>query len=93
MTKNSLILFMQRILEFGSEEKSKVSLKQLKEILIMQNADAALVDLVAQALSSFPEVKEAARDPAFTEESLQIGIRRATFRKFRVTEMVYRGRC
>ncbi len=93
MTKDSLILFMKRILENGSESKSCISLNQLKEILETQNADKALVDLVRQTLLSLPEAKAAAKESTFSEESLQIAIRRTKERKRREAEMANRGRC
>lgn len=37
MTKDSLMLFLKRILECGSEAKSFAALHQLKEILELQN--------------------------------------------------------
>ena len=93
MTRDSLIIFMKRILECGSAAKSNASLNQLKEILEMQNADNAMVDLVKQTLVSLPEAKSAAKEPTFTEESLRIAIRRAEDRKRREAEMASRGRC
>ena len=93
MTGDSLMIFMKRILECGSVAKSTASLNQLKEILEMQNADAAMIDLVEQTLVSIPEAKEAAKEKTLTEESLRIAIRRAWDRKCREEEMAHRGRC
>ena len=93
MTKESLILFMKRILKNGSSAKSSASLNQLREILEMQNADRELINLVRQTIKSLPEAKSAANEPKFTEESLRIAIRRAEERKEREREMADRGRC
>ena len=93
MTRESLILFMKRILECGSTAKSTASLNQLKEILEMQNADPEMIDLINQTLGGLPEAKSAAKAPAFTEESLRIAIKRAEDRKRREAEMASRGRC
>ena len=93
MARDSLIMFIKRILEYGSAEKSKASLNQLKEILEAQDADAAMVDLVQQTLESLPEAKAVAKEASFSEENLRIAIRRAADRKRREEEMAYRGRC
>ena len=89
MTRETLILFMKRILECGSAAKSYASLNQLKEILEMQNADPEMISLVDQTIVSLPEAKSAAAEPKFTEESLRIAIRRAEVRKQRESM----GRC
>ena len=93
MTRDSLIIFLKRILEYGSTAKSSASLNQLREILEIQNADVEMINLVHQTLDSLPEAKEAARESAFTEENLRIAIRRAEERKRREAEMADRGRC
>ena len=93
MTRDSLIKFIKRILENGSESKSSASLNQLKEILEAQNADKAMVALVQRTLLSLPEAKADAKKSTFTEESLRIAIMRAEDRKRREAEMASRGRC
>ena len=94
MNKESLLLFMKRILECGSESRSKASLVQLKEILEMQNADAEMIALVDQTLDCVSDAKDAAkREPELTEESLHTAYRRAEERRRREEEMMYRGRC
>ena len=93
MTRDSLILFMKRILECGSSAKSIASLTQLKNILEIQGADGEMTELVKETLNSIPEAKEVAKDPSFTEESLRIAFRRAEDRKRREEEMASRGRC
>ena len=93
MTRESLILFMKRILECGSAAKSAASLKQLKDILEMQNADPDMVKLVEQTIVSLPEAKAAAKETAFTEDRLKTAIRRAQDRKRREAELADRGRC
>ena len=93
MTRESLLLFMKRILECGSTEKSTASLNQLKKILEMQNADSEMINLVNKTLVSLPEAKSVAKEPTFNEESLRIAIKRAEDRKRREAEMASRGRC
>ena len=93
MTGESLILFMKRILECGSDTKSEVSLNQLKKILEVQNADSELISLVTKTIDGLPEAKKAAKEVVFTEESLKIALRRAEDRKRREAEMASRGRC
>ena len=93
MTRDSLIMFMKRILERGSSLKSAASLNQLKEILKEQNADAEMLELVQQAIINLPEAKSAAKEPSFTEESLRIAIKRAEERRRREAEMENGGRC
>ena len=94
MNKASLLLFMKRILESGSELKSSVSLKQLIKILEMQNADREMIRLVEETLESIPEAKDTAsyHDP-LKEEDLMIAIQRAKDRKRREEAMMNMGRC
>ena len=93
MTEESLVLFMKRLLEYGSVTKTVTSLIQLKQILEMQNARQELVDLVQKTIVSLPEAKKAAMEDSFSEESLRIAIRRAEERKIREAEIASRGRC
>ncbi len=94
MNKDSLLLFMKRILACGSPEKSSISLIQLREILELQGADTELINLVNQTAESMPEVKEAAKKEfVLTEKSLLIAIHRAEARKRMEEEMRSRGRC
>ena len=93
MNRESLMIFMKRILENGSQAKSSASLNQLKEILEMQNANPDMIELVSQTLVSLPEAKTAAKSELFNEESLRISIQRAADRKRREAEMASRGRC
>ena len=93
MTTQSLMLFMKRILESSSAEKAAASLHQLREILETQNADPEMVKLVTATIISFPEAKEAAKEPHFSEEELKIAIDRAEKRRLREAEMANRGRC
>ena len=93
MTEESLVLFMKRLLEYGSVPKTVTSLIQLKQILEMQNARQELVDLVQKTIVSLPEAKKAAMEDSFSEESLKIAIRRAEERKIREAEIASRGRC
>ncbi len=93
MTREALLLFMKRILERGSEQKSSASLRQLKEILMLQNADPSMVELVEKTLASLPEAKAEAAGPALTEEDLRVAIRRAEERRQRELAMADRGSC
>ena len=93
MTRASLLVFMKRILECGSEEKSRASLNQLREILETQKADAEMIDLVKKTLLNLPGVKTAAKEDPFTEENLRIAILRSEERQRREAEMDQRGRC
>ena len=93
MTKDSLLLFMKRILANGTEEKSNMVLNQLKEILSEQKADYAMIALINKTLESLPEAKTASRADSFSEEDLQIAFRRAADRKRREMEAAYYGRC
>ncbi len=62
MNKESLMLFIKRIPENGSPEKTFFSLCQLKEILETQGADPAMSDPASMTLVSIPEAKSAAGD-------------------------------
>lgn len=91
MTKDSLMLFLKRILESGSPAKSVAALYQLREILELQNADPEFINLVRTAIDSIPEAKQAAMKVSFSEEDLKAAARRANERKNR--EMHDRSRC
>ena len=93
MNRESLLAFMQRILENGSALKSSVSLRQLATILEQQNADPELVNLVDLTLNAISEAKEAAKGPVLTEETLRIAIRRAEDRRRREAAARSQGRC
>lgn len=93
MTREALLLFLKRILEKGSPEKSIESLKQLRGILVLQNAGSEMIGLVDKTLESIPEAKVAAKKDSFSENELKIAFRRAEERKRREEEMARRGRC
>ncbi len=93
MNRESLILFIKRILEYGSGERSAVSLKQLQTILETQGADPEMVRLVKDTLQSIPEAKKAAKAEPLTEESLRTAIRRAEERRAWEQARAERGRC
>ena len=50
MTRESLILFIERILQSGSEQKAFGALHELHEILTRQNADNGLISPVIAAI-------------------------------------------
>lgn len=91
MTKDSLMLFLKRILECGSEAKSLAALQQLKEILELQNAGSEFTDLVQTAINSLPEAKISAKSSSFTEQDLEMAAQRAKYRRAR--ELYDRSRC
>ena len=93
MNKDTLLAFMQRILEDGSNLKSSIALKQLSAILESQNADPSMINLVQQTLEAIPEAKKAAQNPVFTEEKLQTALRRAEDRRRREAAAIRQGRC
>ena len=93
MTRDSLLHFLKRILEKGSTEKSEESLRQLKKILVEQNASKEMVRLVESTLVSIPEAKEAAKKDSFSEAELKIAFRRAVDRRRREEELSRQGRC
>lgn len=93
MNKESLMLFIQRILKNGSEKKSSLALQQLKEILEIQGAEQEMIDLVALTLTAIPEAKDASFYSSFSEESLKIAAERAVDRKRREEAMRSMGRC
>ena len=93
MNRKTLLLFIERILENGSQGKAETSLRQLKSILVIQNADPKLIRLVDQTLLSVPEAKEEAEKSALSEESIEIAFKRAEQRKERERMMEMRGRC
>ena len=93
MNRETLLAFMQRILENGSGQKTILSLGQLRDILQTQNADREMIRLVEETLRSVPEAREAVREKTLTEEALQIAFRRADDRRRREAEAERQGRC
>ncbi len=93
MNKESLLAFMQRILEIGSVRKSELALNQLADILKQQNADPEMVRLVNMTLEGIPEAKETAKEQILTEGALRIALRRAEDRRRREAEAARQGRC
>ena len=93
MNKEALLVFMQRILENGSNEKSILALQQLRAILQAQNTDPSLIALVNSTLLGIPEAKEAAKEPLLTEMSLRIALKRAEDRRRREEAAARQGRC
>ena len=92
MTVQSLMLFMKRILENGSAEKSSESLLQLENILRAQNADPAMVELVEKSRLFVSAAKEEANRPSFSDDSLRVMIKREEERKQREEQMSRSGR-
>ena len=93
MNKDTLLAFIQRILENGSDLKSGMAINQLLTILESQNVDPSMIKLVRSTLEGIPEAKEAARSEVLTEEMLQIAFRRAEDRRRREEEAARQGRC
>ena len=94
MTKDSLLRFIKRIMEKGSQEKSGIALYQLREILDQQQADKDMIILIDNVLMSVPEVKETAKKKdSLTEEDLKIAFNRALERRRREAELSRQGRC
>ena len=93
MNKDSLMLFIKRILESESAQKSSLALCQLKEILEMQGADPEMIRLISRASEEAGEVKEWLSMDGFSVENLKIAIRRADEKKRREEMMASQGRC
>ena len=93
MQMDTLMQFMQRILANGSRDKSAASLRQLREILQLQNADADMIGLVDRSLDSIHEAKGAARQAGFSESQLRVVLQRAEDARRREKELEDMGRC
>ena len=94
MQRNTLYQFLQRILRCGNQEKARLSLLQLQEILELQNADAAMLRAVSVAIDTLPDVMECAqKGPSFGEKELSIAVQRHEMRKQREAAMARMGRC
>ena len=93
MTKETLLLFIKRLLETGNDRQSILSLGQLKGILEAQGADPALIELAEIAIDAIPEAKHAAEEARFSEEHLRIAQLRAKERKERQARTTSMGRC
>lgn len=93
MTKDTLFAFIKRLLANGTIEKSELSLKQLKEILELQNTDLESIKIVDKAIESIPEASVFAINDTLNEDNLDIAAQRAANRKRREAQITYRGRC
>lgn len=92
MDERKLMIFLQKILENGSNIKSAHALQQLKEILIEQKISDQLIMLVNTTIDSLPEAKEIARSQMMSMENIAIAKQRADARKYREEQMYsYRG--
>ncbi|MBO4326045.1 MAG: hypothetical protein J5950_02090 [Clostridia bacterium] len=92
MTEVALMAFINRILRNGSEEKARLSLLQLLEILRLQGADPEHIQLVRDASLSVKEARPAANRQIFVKQDLIAAIR-ASEKRRREEEMSSRGRC
>lgn len=92
MDEKKLMIFLQKILENGSNMKSTHALQQLREILIEQKVSEQFILLVNTTIDSLPEAKEIARSQMISKENIEIAKQRADARKYRETQMnSYRG--
>lgn len=93
MDRETLLLFVEKIVHSGSREKAAISIKVLKKMLEEQGAsesDIALIDKVCYCL---PELYDMHDDCFLTEKDIEIAERRATVRKRREEEARLFGRC
>jgi hypothetical protein len=93
MKKDELLAFTRKILESSSMIKAAVALNQLIALLEEQGASEIDVDLVKMMARSIPEMKELAKQGAFTVEDVVIAERRAQERKAREEDARRYGRC
>ena len=77
MDKKTLLIFVRRILNGASIEKSKRSLLQLYEILKEQGADESVIKMIEKIIKSVPEMKEFSEKDFLTEADVIIAERRA----------------
>lgn len=92
MDEKKLMIFLQKILENGSNMKSTHALQQLREILTEQKVSEQLISLVNTTIDSLPEAKEIARSQMMSKENIAIAKQRADARKYREAQMnSYRG--
>lgn len=92
MDEKKLMIFLQKILENGSDLKSAHALQQLREILTEQKVSKQLISLVDTAIDSIPEAKEIAQNQMISKEDIAIVKQRAEARKDREAQMhSYRG--
>ena len=81
MTEEALMLFLKRILECGSNEKSTAALYQLKAILEKQNASIHTIHLINQTIESIPEAKNAAKKALFSRTELRNALMESEVRR------------
>ena len=72
MNEQTLLIFAQRILNSSSEQKARVSLRQLKTLRQEQGASKGHIALLEDMILSMPEMKEAARKPMLTKADAEI---------------------
>lgn len=94
MNKNTLLLFIDRIISNGSQEKALCSLKELQKIINQQKPSSSdIAELINKAVKSLPEIKSETYTHTMTEEDIEIAYRRALVRIQREEAAQYRGRC
>ena len=91
--KKKLFIFIQRILETGSETKSRQALEQLEKVLKEQGAPKNFLYIVSTVRDSCGYAKEIAKNEMFDEDKVKIAEERE--RQRRINEELARrqGRC
>jgi len=93
MDEKKFMIFLQKILENGSNIRSNHELRQLKRILEEQKASSHIIAMLDAIIESLPEAKEIAKTQMMNAESIKIAKQRADARKIREAQMAasYRG--
>ena len=92
MDNKTLFLFMKKILSGTSQDKARQSLGQLKQIYVAQG-DERTGKLIQDAINSLPESQQVAKGTVFTQQELNIAVRRAEARRAREAAARQYGRC
>ena len=94
MTESEFFAFIKRILENGSNEKSRLSLEQFKRILELQGAENKYIESIDIAVNAIPESKELAKSRiSINANDLKIAEERARVRKQREEMASHYSRC
>ena len=93
MNREVLLDIAKKIMDRGSAQKSELSLRELRRILLEQHAPAKDIELIDSMIRYIPEVKEQAETGRFDEYTVSLAVRRGEARRKREMEAMQYGRC
>lgn len=95
MDKGTLLLFIERIIHNcnGDASKIQLSLKQLQEILEVQNAPADVRGIIAVTIGSEKELRDYEKKERITMADIENANKHAAERRRIEAELARNGRC